>query len=145
VVVISSSAESAADVDTVWALVADHRGYASWGPWQQARLEREGTPSPDGVGAVRILRARPLTMREEVVTFEPPSRLDYVLHSGLPLRDYRASVTLTPSGQGTTLHWRAEFEPKIPGTGWFYRWFLDRVFDDVTERAARGAEGRGAP
>lgn len=142
---IESSAESAADVATVWELLADHRGYASWGPWQQARLEREGAPPPNGVGAVRILRARPLTMREQVVTFEPPSRLDYVLHAGLPLRDYRASVTLTPSGEGTTLRWRAEFEPKIPGTGWIYRWFLGRVFGDVVERAARGAESRGAP
>ena len=36
----------------------------------------------------------------------------------------RADVDLAPDGSGTEIHWHSEFRPKIPGTGWFYRWFL---------------------
>jgi uncharacterized protein YndB with AHSA1/START domain len=139
--VVETTARSSAPVDAVWKLLSDHRGYASWGPWHEATLEREGTPPPDGLGAIRILRARPLmTMREEIVAYEPPSRLDYALRAGLPLRDYLATVTLVGTDGETAIHWRSQFEPKVPGTGWFYRWFLGRVIKDVAARAARAAE-----
>jgi len=35
--------------------------------------------------------------------------------SGLPLRDYRATIDLEAVGSGTVLHWRASFDAKVPG------------------------------
>lgn len=42
-------------------------------------LERAGAPTPDGVGAIRRLGFGPMGSREEVVAFEPPTHLGYVL------------------------------------------------------------------
>jgi hypothetical protein len=45
-------------------------------------LLREGSPVPDGVGALRRLAVGPFGSCEEVVEFEPPVHLGYVaLHA----------------------------------------------------------------
>ncbi len=137
-------ATSAAPCEVVWRVIEDGRGWARWGPWQQATLEREGSPSPNGVGALRRMTRRPVVVREEVTIFEPPTRLGYELRSGLPLRDYRAQITLSAADGGTEIHWRSEFDPAIPGTGAFFRWQLQRFLADVARRAAQEAE-RQAP
>jgi hypothetical protein len=58
--------------------------------------------------------------KERVVVSEPNERFSYVLISGLAIRDYQAVITLTPTGGGTTIHWRSTFRAKVPGTGWLY-------------------------
>jgi len=138
---IEARAHSAAGPEAVWALVADVSGWARWGAWQQADLEREGDPPPGGVGALKTLKRGPVTSKEEVTVFEPPSRFGYRLLSGLPLRDYEAEITLTesPAG-GTEIVWRSRFEPKIPFTGALFRRSLGRFIQDTAERLAREAE-----
>jgi Polyketide cyclase / dehydrase and lipid transport len=59
-----------------------------------------------------------------------------------PLRNYEASVTLTDADGGTAIHWRSQFDPRIPGTGALFRSMLGRFIADVTERLAREAERR---
>jgi hypothetical protein len=78
---------------------------------------------------------------EEVTEFDPPSRLGYKLLSGLPLRDYNASITLTdaPSG-GTDITWRSQFEGKFPLVGPVFRRALQRFMEDAAQRLAREAE-----
>ncbi len=67
--------------------------------------------------SIRRFSVGPGASREEVVAFEPPRHLGYVLLSGLPLRSYRADVELTPDGDGTLIAWHATLEPKLTGTG----------------------------
>jgi hypothetical protein len=132
----------------VWQLVADARGWARWGAWRAAELEREGNPPPGGVGAVKALTSesrgptgRPVVSREEVTEFDPPSRLGYKLLSGLPLRDYNASITLADApGGGTDITWRSQFDGKIPLTGGLFRRALQRFMNDAAARLAREAE-----
>jgi hypothetical protein len=39
----------------------------------------------------------------------------YELLSGLPIRDYRAGVTLAPAAEGgTAIRWRSSFRPGFP-------------------------------
>lgn len=127
-------------------VIADARSWAGWGPWGETALEREGTLSPDGVGAVRRFRStrrlagRPVVTREEVTVFEPPSVLGYKLLSGLPLRNYEARISLFDDGEQTAIHWRAEFNPKVPGTGGLLRRELGKVIAELAESAAREAE-----
>jgi uncharacterized protein YndB with AHSA1/START domain len=136
--------QTTASREAVWALLADARGWSRWAPFRTSVLEREGSPVPDGVGALRRFGTGLVVSREEVVDFDPPGRLVYELRSGLPLRDYRAEVTLTPAGAGTEIAWRARFRPRIPGTGWIFRLFLRRVIGDMATRLARHAEGQEA-
>lgn len=138
---IDISAHSAAPVERVWALLANARGWPEWAPFVTADLERQGSPQPDGVGAIRRFTYGKSVARECVVAFEPPHWLAYQLLSGLPVRDYRGDVTLqsTPDG-GTALRWQAHFEPLIPGTGWLVRRRLEPFIGDVAQRLARRAE-----
>jgi polyketide cyclase/dehydrase/lipid transport protein len=142
--VIDARAHSQAPPDVVWQVLADGRGWAQWGPWQKAELEREGSPPPDGLGAIRRLIRRPVTTREEVTVFEPPSRFGYEMLSGLPFRGYRAEVTLSEAEGGTDIRWRSEFDAKIPGTGSLFRRQLGGFIADVVKRVAREAERRTA-
>jgi Polyketide cyclase / dehydrase and lipid transport len=139
--VIEGRARSQAGRDKVWRLVADAPAWSRWGAWQKAEIEREGDPPPGGVGAVKALTRRPIVSREEVTVFEPPSRLGYRLLSGLPLRDYEATILLTEATDGgTDIVWRSQFEPKVPLTGGLFRRSLGRFIQDTAERLAREAE-----
>jgi hypothetical protein len=128
----------------VWDVLADARAWSAWGPWQRTVLEREGTnPAPDGVGAVRAFTRWPVTTREEVVEFEPPSRFGYTLLSGVPVRDYRAEVVLTDAGEGgTNIHWQSAWNDLRPRSGWVMRRLIEHVIGDVARRVAREAERR---
>jgi hypothetical protein len=147
--VVEAKAHSAASREAVWEVVADARGWSLWGAWKSAEIEREGDPPPAGLGAIKVLVSesrRPVTSREEVTAFEPPTRLGYRLLSGLPLRDYEASITLSEaSGGGTEVTWRSEFEPRIPLTGGLFRRALQKFIGDTAKRLAREAERRASP
>ena len=138
---IDISARSAAPVERVWALLADARGWPQWAPFDTAELEREGSPLPDGVGAIRRFTYGKTVVRECIVAFEAPHWLAYQLLAGLPVRDYRADVTLQPTaGGGTAIRWQARFEPLVPGMGWLVRRRLEPFLGDVAQRLARRAE-----
>jgi uncharacterized protein YndB with AHSA1/START domain len=137
---IHVAARSDAPVERVWAVLADARRWREWTPLRTSELEREGSPDPDAVGALRRFGAGPLVTREEVVGFEPPHRLVSEMRSGMPVRGYRAEVTLTPWGSGTEIAWRSRFEPRIPGTGPLLRALLGAIAGDIARRLARRAE-----
>jgi uncharacterized protein YndB with AHSA1/START domain len=141
--VIDERAHSSASPEAVWELLANAKSWSDWGAWSSAELEREGTPPPGGVHAIKRVKKFPTTTVEEVTVFEPPARLGYEMRSGLPLRGYRGEVTLTPGdGGGTEIRWRSEFAPKIPGTGGLYRRALSRFIADTAKRLAVAAEKR---
>jgi hypothetical protein len=78
--------------------------------------------------------------RERVVTVTPNETFSYELVSGLAVRDYRAVVRLLPSGEGTSIHWRSTFRPKVPGTGWIYRRQLGKFIGLTVNGLAAAAE-----
>jgi hypothetical protein len=137
--VIHVEARSAASRPAVWQLLADVTTWTDWAQFDEATYERDGDHAPHGLGAVRRLRVGPLSSRERVLRFEPPHRFAYDYDGTLPLRTYRADVTLTPDGDGTIIHWHSEFTPKIPFTGWLLRRMLTRVLTDLSERLAQAA------
>jgi hypothetical protein len=62
--------------------------------------------------------------------------------SGLPLKDYQATITLTEAGQGTEIVWRLEFEGKFPGAARLAGSALEPFLREVTAEIAREAERR---
>jgi hypothetical protein len=123
----------------VFAVIADARRYHEWTFMQRSWLDEEGEPPPDGVGALRRFGSFPVFSREEVVEYEPPRRLAYVLRSGLPVRAYRATVELAPQGSGTDISWRGALEP-FPGTGRLMTRLVGRMLRGFATGAARRAE-----
>ena len=130
---------SAAPIEAVWALLSHAETWKEWGTFTVARLEREGVPAPDGVGAIRNFGFPMYTSREEVVAFDPPTHLAYTLLSGIPLRDYRSDVTLTSTPSGTDIEWRSSFRPPWPASGWFWTGFMRTLLRGFTRRLARAA------
>jgi uncharacterized protein YndB with AHSA1/START domain len=137
---ISVEARSNAAPDRVWELLADAASWARWAPFDEAELESEGAPKPEGIGALRRFRHGRRVTRERVVTFEPPSRFSYELVSGLPIRDYRADVTLAADNGGTLISWESRFRGKFPVPAALVKPTLERFVRDTAEGLARAAE-----
>jgi hypothetical protein len=112
--------------DAVYALLRDGASWPQWSPLGSFRLLRQGDGEPEGLGALRRFRTTVFHSDEEIVALEPDRRFGYALRGGLPLRDYVAYVDLAPLDGGTEIHWHSTFTAKVPGTGWFYRWFLGK-------------------
>jgi len=138
----AAEARSSASPDVVFRILADATGWKDWAGWfiRESFWEREGTPPPGGVGAIKRLGGKPIYSREETVEYDPPKRYSYTILSGQPVRSYRADVDLSPLDGGTYIKWAARFEPKIPGTGAFMRWYLSRIVAGLTRRLAAYAE-----
>lgn len=136
-------AHSTASPERVWQLLVDAPGWPTWSRIPRATYEREGDPAPHGVGAIRRMGAGRMVSREEVVAFEPPHHFAYVLHSGLPLRGYRADVHLVPEGTGTEIEWTGGFDSASRLLGWWWRTVLRSVIIGPLARAlAREAARR---
>jgi hypothetical protein len=129
--------------ELVWDVLVDVRSWQEWGDWHTTKLEREGDPAPNGIGAIRFTARRPLKVREQVEVWEPPSRFGYTLLSGLPLRDYHSVVTLTDAGEGATnLHWESRFDVAVPGTNGLFRMLVRKTLEDIATKLARESERR---
>jgi carbon monoxide dehydrogenase subunit G len=140
--VVEVQAASAAPPEAVWRLLADVTTWTDWTRFDEAGYEREGTPPPHGVDAVRRFRAGPLRSSETVLAFDPPRHLAYDYRGSLPFEGYRADVTLAPLDGGTRITWHAEFTARLPLVGPTLRVVMTRVLRDIASRLARAAEGR---
>jgi len=123
---IDERAWSAADPDTVYALLAKGSTWPVWSPIGSFELQQEGDGEPEGLNAIRVFRTGRTTSVERLVELRPGRRLSYSLLHGLPLKDYRADVDLEPFDGGTNIRWHSTFQPKRPGTGWVYRLVLSK-------------------
>src|SRR3954454_3791950 len=130
---------SSAPPERVFELLADGAGWSRWAGALVVRSwwEREGTPAPGGVGAIRALGLKKVGSREEIVAYEPPHHLAYVVLSGLPVRAYRADVRIEPKDGGSRIVWAGRFTPKLPGTGPVLRLLLVTTVRTFARRLAR--------
>lgn len=118
---VEAEATAKASPGAVWALVSDATRYPSWGPWSDGHYESPGEESPHGVGAVQVLRSaqrymgRYVTSVEKILEFEEDRRLAYTVIRGIPVRNYRAEVTLTPAADGTRIRWAANWDNTLLG------------------------------
>lgn len=134
---------SRAPVEKVFEVVADHAGYKHFMPLMVSEIEAPGDPAPNGVGAIRRLGVPGYVAREQVVAYEPPTRLSYTILSGIPVVGYRADVDLEPSvSGGTRITWSGSFERAKGGLNRPLRAFLKLMVTDLARRAAREAERR---
>lgn len=108
-------AHSAANPDTVWAVLVSHQQMAEWMPFVwRSRLVEHGHTEPNGIGAVRAAFTLGGPVREEITDFDRPQRLRYRMTRGNGLiQNYRATVELTAGTQGgTDIEWTLSFIPR---------------------------------
>jgi uncharacterized protein YndB with AHSA1/START domain len=104
--------------DEVFDRLADHANYDRFRAIHGSELIREGDPAPNGLGALRRIKVRPLVFEEEITTYERPTRLDYlIVKLNVPFKHDGGSITLTPEGHATRVDWRSSFSVPIPVVG----------------------------
>ena len=143
--VIQKVATTTASPATAYELLADGSTWPEWSPIGAFELLEPGDGSPEGLGAVRRFTTGRIRSTERVVERRPSEQFSYVLVSGLPLRGYRADVTLTPNPSGTTITWHSTFQPKVPGTGGLYRRQLGKFIAQCVAGLARASERASLP
>jgi uncharacterized protein YndB with AHSA1/START domain len=134
----------AAPPEVVFDVLTDHRRYNEITPVRKAELEREGEPSPNGVGAIRVLTVAGPPMREEVIAYERPQRFSYKILSGLPVRDHVGTVELKATGGGTEMAYAVKTTPTIPLAGPVFMLILKKAIRDLMAGVAKESERRAA-
>jgi len=129
-----------APIDTVFAKLTDHRAYASMTPLRKSELEREGTPAPNGIGAVRKLSLVGPPMREEVTAYDAPKHFAYTMLSGLPVRNHIGDVRLEQTGAGTHVTYRVTSHPTFKGAGPVLAAMLKQAIGQLVAGVAKTVE-----
>jgi len=136
--------EIAAPAEVVFEVLTDHARYAELTPLRRSELEREGSPDPNGIGAIRKLTAVGPPMREEVIAFEPPDRFSYTVLSGLPVRDHVGTVELSEQGGGTKMVYAVRTHPTIPVVGFAVVAGVKQAIGGLIDGVAKESERRAA-
>lgn len=128
----------------VWDLYTDHVSWTEWAGMGKVSLVREGEPAPNGVGCVRVISNRGISVEEEVVSFEPPLRMSYKLTRGVfPIKDHLGEVSFEETDGGTRVVWRCRFNSTIPGLGGLWRVLITRMFSAALASLERQFGQRG--
>jgi hypothetical protein len=101
--------------EVVWQLVADADRYHEWGPWSASGYQGQGDQAADGAGVIRWMRYGRTTTVEKVLESEKGRLLVYAVVKGIPVRNYRAEVRLSPDGECTHIRWSASWDRTLPG------------------------------
>jgi uncharacterized protein YndB with AHSA1/START domain len=100
----------AAPADEVFEMLTDHAGYARFRGVKSAELVREGTPDPNGVGAMRRIAIPPVRFDEEIVAFDRPRRMDYVIReANFPFEHEGGSIEVAGDGARSQVVWTSTF------------------------------------
>ncbi len=127
-----------APIEFVFERLVDHEAMSDWPGISSCRLTREGDPR-NGLGAVRAVKMRGLTLLEEIVHYEPPVRYDYTITKGLPV-DHLGTVTLEPIGAGTRITWNINMTSGWPLVCGVVGHTIDRGFPEALEYFKRETE-----
>jgi uncharacterized protein YndB with AHSA1/START domain len=118
---VSAERIARATPEKVWALVSDATRYPEWGPWRAAEYRRPGDASPRGPGAVQWLQSShryllryPVSI-EKILEVDEGRFLAYTVVGGIPVRNYRGEVTLTPADGGTHIRWVGNLDATTRG------------------------------
>lgn len=130
--------------EIVFDVLTDHRRYNEITAVRKSALEREGEPSPNGLGAIRVLTVAGPPMREEVIAYERPSRFSYKVLSGLPVRDHVGTAELTPLDQGTQVIYAVHTTPTVPVGGFAVVAAVKQAIKSLLSGVAKESERRAA-
>ncbi len=120
-----------ASVERVWTVLSDHEGYQDYKGVSQAKLLVKGHHEKNGLGAVRLIKARGVRFIEEIVSYNPPKRFEYIVRRcNLPLNHELGSIELTARGGETEIHWVSRYEVPLPLIGEM----LAKIFQPITSK-----------
>jgi len=116
-----STVDLSRSADEVWALVGGFGDLESW---------MSGVDSCTVDGDVRTVGTMGMEIQERLVERDDAARsLSYSIVGGVPLEHHKATITVTPAGDGCTVTWACESEPEGTGAlfGPIYQGALDQL------------------
>ena len=132
---------STASIETVFDAMTDHRGISDYlRLCRRSTLDREGTPTPNGVGAIRRLVAIGPPFVEEIIEYQRPTRYAYKMLSGAPTRNHIGTIELREAGAGTEVSWHLRSTLKIPGIDRLMLPVFKKVIDELLKGGITAAE-----
>jgi len=106
------------DAATVFAVIADHAGYASLPGVRSVHMRKPGDSEPNGVGAERVITLPVMTLVERITEYTPGEALGYqIIESPLPIQHLGARILLQPLGSKgvrTRVHWSSRMRGTTP-------------------------------
>lgn len=131
-----------ADAATVMRLLDDVDNWASWArPFAlRARWQTWGHATPAGPGAVRMLGAPPVWIKELILSHDDHGQTYTVISPPL-FASYLGQVTISESDLGgVDVDWRVAFTARFVGMGSFARTVLEVAVSGLLERLVSAAE-----
>ncbi len=137
---------STASIEAIFDTMTDHRRLAEhvW-MFRRSTLDKEGTPAPNGVGAVRRLVVIGPPFVEEIVEYQRPTRWAYTLLSGAPIRDHLGTIDLRETGNETEVSWHIRATVKVPGIDRLMLPVFKQFIDTLLRAAIAAAEAPRHP
>ena len=114
---VEAEGTTRAGPEVVWSLLANANTFPQWGPWNDGGYRPPST-GPSKEGSIQWFRyGRRTTSVEQILEVDEPRRVAYTVVSGLPVKNYRAEVTLTPTSTGgTSIRWAATWDKTLLGS-----------------------------
>lgn len=133
---------TSAPIEAIFDRLTDHANYKNMSPLRTSELVRQGSPEPNGVGAIRRMSLIGPAQTEEIIEFERPTRFGYRLRSGLPVRDHVGTVELASTKAGTHIAYSVRSTPTlpIPGLGFVLKAVLHKGISGLLDGIVRAAE-----
>ncbi|GAA4199688.1 SRPBCC family protein [Streptosporangium oxazolinicum] len=130
------TARSRATPDAVFAALTHAATWPRWTPIDSADVESGDPEDRQEVGDTRIFRTGRSVSRERIVELIDNRRFVYDTVNGA-FRSYRGTIDLAPvPGGGTHIAWSATFDPRMPLSGGFWRWYLTRFMQRMADGLA---------
>ncbi len=136
---VEAEGTTRAGPEVVWSLVANANTFPQWGPWNDGGYRPPST-GPSQEGSIQWFRyGRRTTSVEQILEVDEPRRVAYTVVSGLPVKNYRAEVTLTPtSSGGTSIRWAASWDKTLLGS--LVRRKLLQLYPDIVAALVAAAD-----
>ena len=131
------SAQSAQSAELLFACLLDAPNWPKWSGHDSGAVDLRGNLAT-GVGEVRrFVKGKSISV-ERIIGADAPTTFSYELISGLPVKNYRAVVTLIPRAEGGCMvNWHSTFQGKLPLMGGLMRLALGKFIG----AAAKGLAG----
>lgn len=105
-------------IEQAFDCMTDHANYKLFPGITDSKLEVEGKPEKNGLGAVRWVKASGLWFREKITAYDRPRTFTYLItESALPMEHEGGTLTFKPVAGGTEVTWVSRARVKLPIVG----------------------------
>ncbi len=127
---VTTSRTINAPVEKIFDLLTDHANYKDFPGILDSKLETQGTPAPNGLGAVRYIKVKQGWFREKITAYDRPRAFSYLItETSLPLKHEGGTLTFTPVAGGTEVTWVSTARMTVPLIGGLLDWLFGPMLE----------------